>query len=128
MLDDQTVSVVKEFTFHNISINSVWSLPTGFSIFHLHSTMFLLIQEHTVQQLSQSWHLHSTMFLLILLILSFYLLFIIFTFHNVSINSKSLAKPLCTASYLHSTMFLLIPWCNRQQGNRICIYIPQCFY
>ena len=57
----------------------------------LHSTMFLLIQRGTPITEVQK---------------------ILFTFHNVSINTKSIQKPMSMNTSLHSTMFLLIPVAN----------------
>ena len=66
--------------------------------------------------------LHSTMFLLILP--DRYIRpdnIIVFTFHNVSINTKSVANLSANRSALHSTMFLLIPilsfYCKSVSGN-----------
>ena len=75
---------------------------------NLHSTMFLLIRWNLKLQPVAIIHLHSTMFLLIrnLSLISF--AFLLFTFHNVSINSRVLASVEVVLWYLHSTMFLLI--------------------
>ena len=76
------------FTFHNVSINSKSVALNCHFLHHLHSTMFLLIQEQKLEMANQESYLHSTMFLLI-----------------PSCNTAVSAFVI----YLHSTMFLLIP-------------------
>ena len=58
--------ILTNFTFHDVSINTLQLLSLMFSQFSLHSTMFLLIQD------SQALHCTS---------------YCIFTFHDVSINT-----------------------------------------
>ena len=119
---------------------------------HLHSTMFLLILVQSVSVYYKLCNLHSTMFLLILstdhsaapsyIVFTFHNVSIntvgqnvgqnvgmLFTFHNVSINTGFELFFVLFVLYLHSTMFLLIrssttPF-NSAGGY---IYIPQCFY
>ena len=100
---------------------------------HLHSTMFLLIHQQQWTSITMCPHLHSTMFLLIryfawrketkgrYLHSTMFLLIherrirktkreVLFTFHNVSINTRlSRTRQDSPLTYLHSTMFLLIP-------------------
>ena len=76
------------FTFHNDSINT---------------------EKEVVNQVIKMQSLHSTMFLLIRLgsaVKKISLL--IFTFHNVSINTWTRRSESFTRISLHSTMFLLI--------------------
>ena len=102
--------VTAYFTFHNVSINTVWNAAGdgGASVFTfhnvsintmdildylpqdspLHSTMFLLIRSSLEEQQLIDMTLHSTMFLLIpetFLTPDDCLQY--FTFHNVSINT-----------------------------------------
>ena len=119
--------------------------------FTLHSTMFLLIR-YIAKHCSILYKtLHSTMFLLIRM--AFYHRHnekIIFTFHNVSINTDkykdgnvvrwtlhSTMFLLILTNFhelnldwlsLHSTMFLLIPRWKDSENNFGALYIPQCFY
>ena len=75
---------------------------------NLHSTMFLLIR--VLFKCTPDYggiNLHSTMFLLIPLVLLIKSPVIIFTFHNVSINTERFDVFACP---------------------RVVIYIPQCFY
>ena len=76
-----------KFTFHNVSINSlfIWLIPIY--VQNLHSTMFLLIPN---AYLSISGYVP------------------VFTFHNVSINSVFYMLDKWGNQNLHSTMFLLI--------------------
>ena len=53
---------------------------------------------------------------------------ILFTFHNVSINSGSEGYKDIIDTHLHSTMFLLIRLVAVYFLNCTKIYIPQCFY
>ena len=98
---------------------------------YLHSTMFLLIRTTGSGWKEQEQHLHSTMFLLILVLIPCLISLLVFTFHNVSINSvfeififmKNTSFTFHNVSInsmkedvieqikenLHSTMFLLIP-------------------
>ncbi len=99
------------FTFHNVSINTNTDFLIMIPLSSLHSIMFLLIQTLPVSQVHSERTLHSIMFLLIqnavqdlmntvvalhsimfLLILNVYAdlygLAPVFTFHNVSINTK----------------------------------------
>ena len=78
----------RPFTFHNVSINTRGDRPALWFSQTLHSTMFLLIlvllfMVFWIAQVS----LHSTMFLLILSLTADGDFEIIFTFHNVSINT-----------------------------------------
>ena len=76
-------------------------------IFYLHSTMFLLIHEHSHKVNRSDKHLHSTMFLLIL---------------------KDCIENDIPVYHLHSTMFLLILGEAIVLDALLSIYIPQCFY
>ena len=81
------------FTFHNVSINTVGRAVLFTFFATLHSTMFLLIQTREAIQGVNYNTLHSTMFLLILhsnrdlRTEKRY-----FTFHNVSINTQRLSR------------------------------------
>ena len=77
---------------------------------NLHSTMFLLIRFRRALKASCHVYLHSTMFLLIPVISSRNDAYSVFTFHNVSINSRSTQNHPHYRLDLHSTMFLLIPF------------------
>ena len=103
------------FTFHDVSINTI-PYASSFSVycplhstmfllipplkipqvlFHcsLHSTMFLLIPPLKIPQVLFHCSLHSTMFLLIrCLISSLNFLRWVFTFHDVSINTMCSCK------------------------------------
>ena len=78
--------ILTNFTFHDVSINTLQLLSLMFSQFSLHSTMFLLIQGCKYLTPFEND----------------------FTFHDVSINTvRSLLIPILIQA-LHSTMFLLI--------------------
>ena len=70
--------------------------------------MFLLIQASCRPSVALDSNLHSTMFLLILIAEAVLIVLIIFTFHNVSINSHIRYNYSVNEYNLHSTMFLLI--------------------
>ena len=73
--------------------------------------------------------LHSTMFLLIQCTPDYGgIIDLVFTFHNVSINTELTGDRTLLLIDLHSTMFLLIPVHGIQSIEQIRIYIPQCFY
>ena len=75
----------------------------------LHSTMFLLIPSYHLHQTCRHYSLHSTMFLLILMLIKTDIIHsVIFTFHNVSINTDIFSWRSIRFLPLHSTMFLLI--------------------
>ena len=138
------------FTFHNVSINTL-VCEYDFTYFRaLHSTMFLLIPFKAIWSHVSPCTLHSTMFLLIPVRSSLTATLILFTFHNVSINtlipgvtvlvgcnftfhnvsinthrSRTLLKPFLS---LHSTMFLLILPEHKEIKETFRLYIPQCFY
>ena len=97
----------KNFTFHNVSINTHIYIYIDFSICSLHSTMFLLILCNQYVTYFFDLSLHSTMFLLIRL--------------------SSIRQDLPLTS-LHSTMFLLIQNTCKRCRQRYSLYIPQCFY
>ena len=105
--------LIPEFTFHNVSINSVRKRLRKITNFYLHSIMYLLIRTRLKRQIILLTNLHSIMYLLIrrkgrntskslldlhsimyLLILPTVrksaLYFFLFTFHNVSINSGAI--------------------------------------
>ena len=119
---------------------------------NLHSTMFLLIHSNLCNRYFIEFNLHSTMFLLIQFAgMNRNVTEVVFTFHNVSINSQ---KPFKVVLYeieftfhnvsinsqkrsrrrhdllrnLHSTMFLLIQDGKIFRVTSNAIYIPQCFY
>ena len=53
------------FTFHNVSIKTrAQSRGIQLVILDLHSTMFLLKQNHVGKEIAPEFNLHSTMFLL----------------------------------------------------------------
>ena len=81
------VSNISDFTFHYVSINTLYRFFSFRFLTSLHSTMFLLILFKESKMVDEELTLHSTMFLLILT--------------SGRAGTKS--------SYaLHSTMFLLI--------------------
>ena len=120
------------FTFHYVSINSRWNSVLLWMFFHLHSTMYLLIQLSSIS--SQRFSLQFTFHYVSInssLLCSFTLSATKFTFHYVSINSNSAGATVTVStaftfhyvsinsrtpflyglpllSYLHSTMYLLI--------------------
>ena len=81
------------FTFHYVSIKSVWSVSLYITLSHLHSTMYLLNPERSVGKTRT----HGN----------------IFTFHYVSIKSPVDVASEIESLYLHSTMYLL-----NQHGNK----------
>ena len=102
-------AIYTDFTFHNVSINTLLRTCRHTFLPSLHSTMFLLIQKYNIRPESLDGSLHSTMFLLILQIDSReHQKVIDFTFHNVSINTTKRPRLCINLSALHSTMFLLI--------------------
>ena len=118
------------FTFHNVSINTVKALGITKALqITLHSTMFLLIQRNDERTGVYKTPLHSTMFLLIRRE----------RFHPGK-NPDSLHSTMfllirlityLTIIYLyalHSTMFLLIRYITRYYLQLGELYIPQCFY
>ena len=99
-----------------------------FCVNYLHSTMFLLI---LVPVTPDAYSLLFTFHNVSINSLSF-LLFndsaLLFTFHNVSINSQSKKAIKQMRKNLHSTMFLLIQDNDSIYERIYDIYIPQCFY
>ena len=87
------------FTFHNVSINTVFAYPFLQSIRTLHSTMFLLIQIADNVFPFSVVSLHSTMFLLIRAFRWWLRPLSCFTFHNVSINTYLSVKSLMCAPF-----------------------------
>ena len=76
---------------------------------HLHSIMYLLIQESIIHPIPKSPNLHSIMYLLIReWRRAVHEHHILFTFHNVSINSNTLFYKQKGERDLHSIMYLLI--------------------
>ena len=109
-ISEWTLLWVPGFTFHNVSINTVFTGETETlkDLFTFHNVS---INTDFLHKLSVSFaSLHSTMFLLIQ-ITNFHsaICTIIFTFHNVSINTRTSSAPYIIELSLHSTMFLLIP-------------------
>ena len=93
--------------------------------------MFLLIL-HTRNQLIWSiWPLHSTMFLLIRF-KGFYIVYdnYIFTFHDVSINTTYQYDYFRAFLSLHSTMFLLIPvvYSSLQYRYNLTTFCQSCHF
>ena len=70
--------------------------------------MFLLILAQRIQEEYTVTYLHSTMFLLIREAIVLIVNGVVFTFHNVSINTQLLRYIILCRCDLHSTMFLLI--------------------
>ena len=70
MFPTQLKKSMRKFTFHNVSINSKSAVADKLSDINLHSTMFLLILFPTQRSYFCQHY---------------------FTFHNVSINSKFLS-------------------------------------
>ena len=136
------------FTFHNVSINSLWILfPPVRSCTYLHSIMYLLILWFGLQGFIKEYYLHSIMYLLIRglhqkrcdhrIQFTFHNVSInskvdkshlirttSFTFHNVSINSEKASPSPLTSVYLHSIMYLLILTNRLSQVLTTTIYIP----
>ena len=83
-----TIAHVSTFTFHNVSINSCMHLAQEVKRLNLHSTMFLLILICLGSRKAKGLYLHSTMFLLIHTFPLEPSTAKLFTFHNVSINSR----------------------------------------
>ena len=164
----------KYFTFHNVSINTFNRLVLCLGVVPLHSTMFLLIRKDYQHVFIICRTLHSTMFLLILASVTFPILIcpslhstmfllipapspsaksckFIFTFHNVSINTRSLINALYASInftfhnvsintthrrmiQIHLILFTfhnvsintVTPKPPYDEGDML--YIPQCFY
>ena len=93
--------IMRNFTFHYVSINTSPSALSFDFIWPLHSTMFLLIRCLVMLWMQCRKH---------------------FTFHYVSINTEQL--PVKSISYpsLHSTMFLLIPLSSEPPINSSILY------
>ena len=135
------------FTFHNVSINSLsWSFSPVL-LPDLHSIMYLLIRKVWSLDCLKSRNLHSIMYLLIqmkwrfrvfnIVLFTFHNVsinsilihqpcfkFFLFTFHNVSINSVEDFDRLLNNLNLHSIMYLLIRCSNDNKRYVYCIYIP----
>ena len=79
------------FTSHYVSINSSRRNASIFELANLHPTMYLLILFIQLLPLNYPAHLHPTMYLLILFLLCLLLICLI---------------------HLHPTMYLLIPCCR----------------
>ena len=110
----ETETLKDLFTFHNVSINTDFLHKLSVSFASLHSTMFLLIQitnfHSAICTIIFTFHnvsINTTM------CESWGCWTMIFTFHNVSINTALKTRPLSNISPLHSTMFLLIRHRNR---------------
>ena len=116
------------FTFHNVSINTEDGSMKSLRVTTLHSTMFLLIQTELKEIDKLLKPLHSTMFLLILISPWSWEGGCLFTFHNVSINTKDSSGLVSQDTTLHSTMFLLILRELCIVAVAVNLYIPQCFY
>ena len=98
--------LLSNFTFHNVSINTIQDQDPTLTIDPLHSTMFLLIPQAAKVETAATMTLHSTMFLL-----------------NTGAATYETA-----VDTLHSTMFLLIQISTIRQRMCRTLYIPQCFY
>ena len=79
--------MIKEFTFHNVSINSITELNAAIIEFKF---TFHNVSINSVIQMNETQEKVS------------------FTFHNVSINSSTAGDFSRTFFYLHSIMYLLI--------------------
>ena len=86
-LDSWYVQILYSFTFHNVSINSHFKQSYLVLLFHLHSIMYLLIRTFPIAT-SKYPYLHSIMYLLIRIQIMSRIFLFVFTFHNVSINSR----------------------------------------
>ena len=128
------------FTFHNVSINSrkfhcCTPLPLYLhsimyllirenqlnavnTLTNLHSIMYLLILgEHQLIQLIQIWNLHSIMYLLIHKSNVSPSAYVVFTFHNVSINSRP------PTTIISSIVFLLFLSTSFYSPHLISIFL-----
>ena len=96
----------------------------------LHSTMFLLILFGISSWLFSVSSLHSTMFLLIRIVMAALVLPLIFTFHDVSINTTLKDIPSRILKALHSTMFLLIPvvYSSLQYRYNLTTFCQSCHF
>ena len=116
-----------EFTFHNVSINSLCrDNRMMIGNFHLHSIMYLLILAFSICQkrppatftfhnvsINSGFYNHRQFYHLV------------FTFHNVSINSVWISIPLRCLINLHSIMYLLIHMSSiKLDVKPSLIYIP----
>ena len=96
------------FTFHNVSIKSIWNEWFRDENLPLHSTMYLLNLGAINVCILAKISLHSTMYLLNRRTESVYdRSGHAFTFHNVSIKSGKSDKKQRDSPPLHSTMYLL---------------------
>ena len=84
---------------------------------HLHSIMYLLIQDSHVGFLYFYNHLHSIMYLLILNPFLPVNLYVSFTFHNVSINSRP------PTTIISSIVFLLFLSTSFYSPHLISIFL-----
>ncbi len=111
-------------------LNQAFRPNTALFDLPLHSTMFLLNQNPRTHKPISRQPLHSTMFLLNQVFASFpYLVFVIFTFHYVSIKSHLPPQHQNLFQPLHSTMFLLNPGITlKRRCINFRLYIPLCFY
>ena len=106
------------FTFHNVSIKTCPAALYITTLSPLHSTMFLLKPKNADQRNRRFPALHSTMFLLKLFCLLFQILILFFfTFHNVSIKTRSAFTQPIFFMPLHSTMFLLKRDCGASSAT-----------
>ena len=146
------MSSVIIFTFHYVSIKSIWHVNSFHERYDLHSTMYLLNLEWSKKVPQNTVHLHSTMYLLNPRSTSYqFSILLQFTFHYVSIKSAyqhcesfreidlhstmyllNLAQQntdYAQTSNLHSTMYLLNLPCRVGLSSAWCkIYIPLCIY
>ncbi len=107
--EEQRYTHFSNFTFHNVSINTLSWLRRRQLYLSLHSTMFLLIHRvvhtthivivftfHNVSINTGNWDKETKTYT------------VTFTFHNVSINTTCFLSGVQRVTTLHSTMFLLI--------------------
>ena len=73
-------------------------------------------------------YLHSTMFLLILKGIIFKDSYTVFTFHNVSINTREGVTGMAMLTLFTFHNVSINTTCFLLQHSTVFIYIPQCFY
>ena len=114
----------KKFTFHNVSINSEDVERYGSGIFHLHSIMYLLIPFMQFFQCMDLLDLHSIMYLLILGVLIALCSSLLFTFHNVSINSSVPERTISSTVAFTFHNVSINSWSECDNYRYKLIYIP----
>ena len=119
------------FTFHNVSINTViTTLKSCMILKTLHSTMFLLILRENLEKLEccLNFTFHNVSINTMMKRWDWQLL-ISFTFHNVSINTESEPRASAFHSYFtfHNVSINTTDVALEAKSDML-LYIPQCFY